>query len=71
MIYRDCITGTEETQMKKRYKMMFNLEGAIEVVASCEDEADRIVADMDRGDLLKDYDEYGFTVTSCEMDEGE
>lgn len=57
--------------MKKRYKMMFNLEGAIEVVASCEDEADRIVADMARSDLLKDYDEYGFTVTSCEMDEGE
>lgn len=64
-------TMEEETQMKKRYKVMFNLEGAIEVIASCEDDAEEMVVNMDRGDLLKDYDEYGFTVTSCEMDEGE
>ena len=69
--HREYITDEEETQMKKRYKMMFNLEGAIEVVASCEDDAEEMVADMDRGDLLKDCDECGFSVSLYEMDEEE
>ena len=64
-------TTEEERQMKKRYKVMFNLEGAIEVIASCEDDAEEMVADMDRGDLLKDCDECGFSVSLYEMDEGE
>lgn len=57
--------------MKKRYKMMFNLEGAIEVVASCEDEADRIVADMERSKMLEDFDfdEYGFSTAVTEIEE--
>ena len=54
-----------------RYNVDFEINGMIEVTAESEDEADRIIADMDRSDLLKDYDDYGFTVTSCEMDEGE
>ena len=63
-------TTEEETQMKKRYKVMFNLEGAIEVIASCEDDAEEMVVNMDRGDLLKDCDECGFSVSLYEMDEG-
>jgi hypothetical protein len=56
--------------MKKRYKVMFNLEGAIEVIASCEDDAEEMVVNMDRGDLLKVCDECGFSVSLYEMDEG-
>ena len=57
--------------MKKRYKVNFTLEGAVEVVASCDEDAQQIVADMERRAMLKDYDEYGFTVTSYEMDKEE
>ena len=54
-----------------RYRVNFRIEGAVEVTASSEEEAEEIIERMDRSDLLKDYDEYGFTVTSYEMDEGE
>ena len=57
--------------MKKRYKMMFNLEGAIEVVASCEDEAVDIVEDMNLHELLEDADGVQIDAYANEMDEEE
>ena len=57
----------------KRYKVNFTLEGAVEVVASCDEDAQQIVADMERSAMLKalDFDEYGFSTTSYEMGEAE
>lgn len=56
-----------------RYKVNFTLEGAVEVVASSEEEAEEIVEDMERGDLFKvfDFDEQGFSAAAYEMSEEE
>nr|DAN39344.1 MAG TPA: hypothetical protein [Caudoviricetes sp.] len=52
-----------------RYRVHFTLEGAVEVNASCADEAEEIVDRMDRNDLLGDYEEHGFSMVSSEMEE--
>lgn len=56
-----------------RYKVNFTLEGAVEVVASSEEEAEEIVERMERGDLFKafDFDEQEFSAAAYEIDEGE
>ena len=57
--------------MKKRYKVHFTLEGFVEVAASCADEAEAIVADMERSKMLEhfDFDEYGFSTAVTEIEE--
>ena len=56
-----------------RYKVHFTLEGFVEVKASSADEAEEMVSAMERGKMLEhfDFDEYGFSTTVTEMDEGE
>lgn len=53
------------------YKVLFTIEGALEVVASCEEDAQRIVEEMERATLLRKCDEYGFSTNPCEMGEEE
>ena len=66
-------TTEEETQMKKRYKVHFTLEGFVEVSAPCADDAEQIVADMERSKMLErfDFDEYAFSTAVTEVDEEE
>jgi hypothetical protein len=56
-----------------RYRVNFRIEGAVEVTASSEEEAEEIVEGMERGDLFKvfDFDEQGFSAAGYEMSEEE
>ena len=56
-----------------RYRVNFRIEGAVEVTASSEEEAEEIVEDMERGDLFKafDFDEQEFLAAAYEIDEEE
>lgn len=51
------------------YKVLFTIEGALEVFASCEEDAQRIVEDMDRATLLDKCYEYGFSSSPSEIGE--
>jgi hypothetical protein len=56
-----------------RYRVSFRIEGAVEVTASSEEEAEQIVEDMERSKMLElfDFDEQGFSAAAYEMDEEE
>lgn len=51
-----------------KYKVSFEIEGTIEVVADSEDEAEIIAMDMGRGELLEEGDETAFRASAYEMD---
>lgn len=56
-----------------RYRVNFRIEGAVEVTASSEEEAEEIVERMERSKMLElfDFDEQGFSAAAYEMDEEE
>lgn len=56
-----------------RYRVNFRIEGAVEVTASSEEEAEQIVEDMERSKMLElfDFDEQEFSAAAYEIDEEE
>ena len=62
---------TEETQMKKRYKVLFEIEGAIEISAHNDEEAGDIIDRMERDRLFELCDEFGCKTYPIEMEEDE
>jgi hypothetical protein len=56
-----------------RYRVNFRIEGAVEVTASSEEEAEEIIERMERSDLFKafDFDEQEFSTAAYEIDEEE
>jgi hypothetical protein len=62
---------TEETQMKKRYKVLFEIEGSIEISARNDEEAGEIIDRMERDRLFELCDEFGCKTYPIEMEEDE
>lgn len=57
--------------MKKRYKVLFEIEGSIEISARNDEEAGDIIDRMERDRLFELCDEFGCKTYPIEMEEDE